>query len=115
MRSFKVMNFRFMRAVLVGLLLLQSGLLAPAAMALDAGQATADCADHLGMSDNDCPCCPQGVSTHGGCGTICLGVFAGVFQSAETLMYAKAHAGPGLPASLLASQTYTPVNPPPIG
>jgi len=108
------MNFWVVRALLVGFLLLQSGLLAPAAMALGAGQATADYADHRGMSDNDCPCCPQDISTHGGCGTICLGVFAGVSQSAATLTYAKAHAGPGFPASLLDSQTYTPVNPPPI-
>ena len=114
MRSIKVMNLRTARAVLVGLLLLQGGSLAPAAMALDAGQATADCADHLGMSDNDCPCCPQSVSTPGGCGTICLGVFGGVSQPAETLTCATALAGPGLPATLLASQTYAPVNPPPI-
>ena len=108
------MNFRCMRAVLVGFLLLQSGLLAPSAMAFDAGPATANCADHGAMSDNDCPCCPQGVSTYGGCGTICLGVLAGVSQPAETPTFAKEQAGPGLPASLLASQTYTPVNPPPI-
>lgn len=114
MRSIKVMNFRFMRAFLVGFLLLQGVFLAPSAMALDAGQATADCADHGAMSDNGCPCCPQGVSTYGGCGTICLGVFACVSQPAETPAFAKAHAGPGLPASLLDSQTYTPVNPPPI-
>ena len=114
MRSMKVMKLRIARAVLVGFLLLQSGLLAPAAMALDAGQATADCADHLGMRDNDCPCCPQDVSARGGCETVCLGVFAGVSQPAVIVAYAPAYAGPGLPTSLHASQTYTPVNPPPI-
>jgi len=109
-----VMNLRFARAVMVGLLLLQTGLLAPVAAAAGPGQAMSDCAEHLGTGDSDCPCCPQGVSTYQGCGTVCLGAFAGVSSSADVLDYAITHSGPGLPASLLASQTYTPVDPPPI-
>ncbi len=108
------MNFRFARAILTALLLLQTGLLAPVAMAVDAGQGMSDCAEHLATSDNDCPCCPQSVSTPGGCGTLCLGVSAGISNTAEILIYTLTRAASSLPASLLASQTYTPVNPPPI-
>ena len=114
LRSIENMSLRFARAVLVGLLLLQSGLLAPAAMALDTGQAMADCADHMGTSDNDCPCCPQSVSTSAGCASICLGVLAGMSHPPELLTDAIEHPNPSFPASFLASQTYAPVNPPPI-
>ena len=108
------MNLRFARAILTALLLLQTGLLAPAVMAVDAGQGMSDCAEHLGTSDNDCPCCPQSISAHGGCGTLCLGVSAGISNTAGILTCTRARAGSSLPASLLVSQTYTPVNPPPI-
>ena len=108
------MSFRFARAVVVALLLLQSGLVAPAAMALDAGQGMADCTGHTGTGDNDSPCCPQGVVTSAGCASICLGVLAGMVDSSSIFTHVIDHADPGIPSSFLASQTYAPVNPPPI-
>ena len=108
------MKFQIARAVLVGFLLLQAGLLAPVAMAVDAGQAMTDCAEDLGTSDDDCPCCPQSVSTSAGCASICLGVLAAMSDPAELISYAIEHPNPSFPASFLASQTYAPVNPPPI-
>jgi hypothetical protein len=108
------MILRFARAALVGLLLLQSGLFAPAAMALDASQA-ADCAEHMGTRDSDCPCCPHSASTSTGCMTICLGVFAGMSNLPAVVSYGAGNPAPDLPPSFLVSQTYTPVNPPPIG
>lgn len=109
------MSLRFVRAVLIGFLLLQSGLLAPAAMALDAAQVMADCSKHMGTNDNDCPCCPQSVSTAAGCGTICLGAFAGMSNSVGIPSHAPEFVNPDPLDSLLASQTYAPANPPPIG
>lgn len=108
------MALRLLRIVLVGFLLLQSGLLAPVAMALDAGRAMADCAEHMGTSEDDCSCCPQGVSTSAGCASICLGVLAGMSKPAEPLTTAIERPRLSLSASFLASQTYAPVNPPPI-
>jgi hypothetical protein len=114
MHTISNMSLRFVRAVLVGFLLLQCGLLAPAAMALDAGQDMADCAGHSGTGGNDSPCCPQGVSTSAGCASICLGAFAGMIDSTSTIAHLTNPAVPGIPSSFLAGQTYAPVNPPPI-
>ena len=108
------MGFRFARAVLVVFLLVQSALLAPAALALDTAQVMADCTENMGTSDNDCPCCPQSVSTSAGCASICLGVLAGMLDPSELLTYSIAHPNFDVPTFLPASQAYAPVNPPPI-
>jgi hypothetical protein len=109
------MVLRYLRAVLVGLLLLQSGLLAPAAMALDAGQSMADCSENMGASDDDCPCCPQGILSLGGCVAFCLGVLASMASPADMMADASPMVRPGIPPTLHDSQAYSPVNPPPIG
>lgn len=108
------MVLRLIRVALVGLLLLQSAVLAPAAMALESGQAMADCGDQMGTGDKDCPCCPQAVSTSAGCGTTCLGIAAGLSSAVEIFTTGTEQPGPGFLSSLLASQVYAPVNPPPI-
>ena len=108
------MTPRLVCAVLVVFLLMQSGLLAPAAMTFGMAQSMADCAGQYGMTDDDCPCCPQGVSMHAGCGTICLGTFAGVIVPIGIAHETAVRLEPSLRASGLASQIYAPANPPPI-
>ena len=107
------MTLRYARVVLVGLLLLQGSLFAPAAMTLDAGQA-ADCAEHMGSADRGCPCCPPDVTMSAGCLAMCLGVFAETVSFAGVISHEAGIPGLELPPTFLASQTYTPVNPPPI-
>jgi hypothetical protein len=111
--SMKAMFLRSLRTLFVLVLLLQGGVLAPAAMALDAGQAMADCTEGMGTSDNR-PCCPASSSTLGGCASICLGTFAGPSQWVAMTADTRATEDSGLPHALHVSQTYTPVNPPPI-
>jgi hypothetical protein len=108
------MHLRFARTLLIGMLLLQCGVLAPAAMTLDSGRAMADCAERMGSSA-DCPCCPKDASTSAGCLAVCLGVSAGMPELAGISTPVTASPDLDLPSDLLASQTYTPVNPPPIG
>lgn len=109
------MKLRWARAILLGMLLLQTGLLAPAAMALGMAQSMADCAGQQGTADSNCPCCPHGMLTHAGCASNCLGTFAVLPEPFQLMPDAALRVHLNSPTSQHSSQIYTPANPPPIG
>jgi hypothetical protein len=107
-----------LRAFLVALLALQAVVLAPVAMAMHASMASmasADCSEGHGAVNDDCPCCPPGISTIASCAAHCL------VTTAAAPSLARLSAQPTLlllfefRSKLIASQIYSPLNRPPIG
>jgi hypothetical protein len=108
------MTLRWVRALLVGLLLLQAAVLAPAALALGAGTAMTDCAGHMSTPGDDHSCCPPGMSSHAGCGFSCLAMVA--LSGTVQVVSVSAPIARWSPSTASGtSQIYTPANPPPIG
>lgn len=104
-----------LRAILIALIALQVVVMTPVSMmsTMAFPIASADCDDQHG-SANDCPCCPAALASPGGCATFCLAAFAPPPAAALLTLQAALSAPPGSGALPFASQTYSPVNPPPI-
>jgi hypothetical protein len=104
---------RLISAVLIAVFALQAIALAPTTFASGVSSLSGNCADHSGNDGPECPCCPDGTGLSADCMSLCA-AFAGGF----TLPLPIRMDLPGVTTSVLASsaatQTYAPLNPPPI-
>jgi len=110
------MRRRLTSAVLIVVLLVQAFVIAPATLAanLASHSAVAGGCDHQGVpGPHECPCCPDGGVMAAGCMSLCT-AFASV--ATLTLPLLKPVPDPAIPFDepSSSSQTYPPLNPPPI-
>jgi hypothetical protein len=109
------MRRRLRHAVLIAVLALQA-LVAPALYASSAlshpQAATTHCSDQMDQHEQSCPCCPDGVMV-AGCMSLCT-AFAAAFGIAVPVLLSVPTASTALAPPAVPTQTYAPLNPPPI-
>ena len=104
------------QAVLIVVLALQM-VLAPAlfaaSMSANAASPASHCPDQMQHSGQPCPCCPDGGVMVAGCMSLCTAFASTGVMPVSPL---KLIPGPAIPFDepISATQTYPPLNPPPI-
>lgn len=107
---------RLRQAVLIAVLALQM-VLAPAifasSMSANAASAGSHCPEQMQHGGQPCPCCPEGGVMVAGCMSLCTAFASASAALASPLRPVPAPAIP-FKEPISATQTYPPLNPPPI-